>query len=141
MTYSMSWIEAYNSINYTNYNLNIVKKRVRLYNFLIDSLVFFIVVIILSTLFKDYILEEHLKYIMISLYYLYYFVMEWTMGQTVGKMITKTKVVSSVTYKKPGALRILIRTLCRLIPVDFFSYLFIPVGIHDRVSKTELIQF
>jgi uncharacterized RDD family membrane protein YckC len=118
-----------------------VKKRVRLYNFLIDSLVFFIVVIIFSTLFKDYILEEHLKYIMISLYYLYYFVMEWTLGQTVGKMITKTKVVSSVTYKKPGALRILIRTLCRLIPIDFFSYLFIPIGIHDRVSRTELIQF
>ena len=134
----MSWIEAYNSINNTNYNLNIVKKRVRLYNFLIDSLVFFIVVIIFSILFKDYIADKHLKYVMISMYYLYYFIMEWTMGQTVGKMITKTKVVNSVTYKKPGVLRVLIRTLCRLIPIDFFSYLFIPIGIHDRVSRTEL---
>lgn len=115
-----------------------MKKRVRLYNFLIDSLVFFIVVIIFSILFKDYIADKHLKYVMISMYYLYYYIMEWTMGQTVGKMITKTKVVNSVTYKKPGVLRVLIRTLCRLIPIDFFSYLFIPIGIHDRVSRTEL---
>ena len=38
---------------------------------------------------------------MIAVYYLYYFVMEWTTGQTVGKMITKSKVVNSGTDEKP----------------------------------------
>ena len=118
-----------------------MKKRVRLYNFLIDSALFFVVVIIFSILLKDYVEQENLKYIMIPLNYLYYFIMEWTTGQTVGKMITKSKVVNNDTDEKPGFSRVLIRTLCRLIPVDFFTYLFIPMGIHDRVSKTELKQF
>lgn len=126
---------------YTSYNLEIMKKRIRLYNFLIDSLVFFVIVMIFTMLLNKYMAQEDLKYIMISVYYLYYFIMEWTTGQTVGKMITKSKVVTSDTQEKPSASSIFIRTLCRLIPVDFFSYLFIPIGIHDRLSKTELKQF
>jgi len=118
-----------------------MKKRVRLYNFLIDSALFFVVVLIFSALFKDVVAQEHLKYIMIPLYYLYYFIMEWTTGQTVGKMITKSKVVNCDTGEKPNLSSTLIRTLCRLIPVDFFTYLFIPMGIHDKVSNTELKQF
>ena len=126
---------------YTSYNLEIMKKRIRLYNFLIDSLVFFVIVMIFTMLLNEYVAQEDLKYMMILVYYLYYFIMEWTTGQTVGKMITKSKVVTSDTQEKPTVSRILIRTLCRLIPVDFFSYLFIPIGIHDRLSKTELKQF
>ena len=91
-------------------------------------------------LLKDSIAEEDLKYFMILVYYLYYFIMEYTIGQTVGKMITKSKVVSCDTDEKPNFSSILIRTLCRLIPIDPFFYLFTPMGIHDRVSKTELKQ-
>jgi len=115
-----------------------MKKRIRLYNFLIDSTLFFVVVVIFSMLLKDYIAKEHLKYVMIAVYYLYYFIFEWTTGQTVGKMITKTKVVNSSTDMKPGILRTLIRTLSRLIPIDFLSYLFSSNGMHDWISKTEL---
>ena len=115
-----------------------MKKRIRLYNFLIDSTLFFVVVVIFSMLLKDYIAKEHLKYVMIAVYYLYYFIFEWTTGQTVGKMITKTKVVNSSTDMKPGILRTLIRTLSRLIPIDFLSYLSSSNGMHDWISKTEL---
>jgi uncharacterized RDD family membrane protein YckC len=52
-------------------------------------------------LLNDYVAQEDLKYIMIPLYYLYYFIMEWTTGQTVGKMITKSKVLTSDTQEKP----------------------------------------
>ena len=126
---------------YTSNNLEIMKKRIRLYNFLIDSLVFFVLVIIFTMLLNEYVAQEDLKYMMILVYYLYYFIMEWTTGQTVGKMITKSKVVTSDTQEKPSASRIFVRTLCRLIPIDFFSYLFIPIGIHDRLSKTELKHY
>jgi len=118
-----------------------MKKRIRLYNFLIDSLVFFVIMMIFTMLLNDYVAQEDLKYIMIPLYYLYYFIMEWTTGLTVGKMITKSKILTSDTQEKPTVSRIFIRALCRLIPFDFFPYLFIPIGIHDRLSKTELKQF
>ena len=138
----MDYFERSKNLNeYTNYNINIMKKRIRLYNFLIDSALFFVVVLIFSALFKDYVAKEHWKYVMIPLYYLYYFIMEWTTGQTVGKMITKSKVVNCDTNEKPSFSSVLIRTFCRLIPIDFFTYLFIPMGIHDRLSNTELKQF
>ena len=82
--------------------------------------------------------KKELKYFMILLYYLYYFIFELTNGQTIGKMITKTRVVNIGSGKKPNFLRILIRTVSRLIPIDFLSYLFSVNGIHDILSKTEL---
>jgi len=117
-----------------------MKKRVRLYNFIIDSALFFLVVLIFSILLNNYVKQEDLKYVMILVYYLYYFILEFTTGQTVGKMITKTKVTNTDNDKKPSFAKIFIRTLCRLIPIDFLSYLFSSNGIHDKVSKTELKQ-
>lgn len=75
---------------------------------------------------------------MILLYYLYYFILELTIGQTIGKMITKTKVVNTDNREKPNSTRIFTRTISRLIPIDFLSYLFSSNGIHDILSKTEL---
>lgn len=74
---------------------------------------------------------------MIPLYYAYYFVFESTSGQTIGKMITKTKVVS-VNEPNRVVLNIFWRTISRLIPIDILSYLFSSRGIHDILSQTEL---
>ena len=115
-----------------------MKKRTRLYNFLIDSIIFFIIVLVFSILLKKYIERQNLKYLMILLYYLYYFILELTIGQTIGKMITKTKVVNTNNKEKPNFTRIFTRTISRLIPIDFLSYLFSSNGIHDILSKTEL---
>lgn len=115
-----------------------MKKRIRLYNFLIDSIIFFIIISFLTVLFKNVIERQNLKYLMILLYYIYYFVLELITGQTVGKMITKTKVVNKENNEKPSFIRIFIRTISRIIPIDFLSYLFVSNGIHDILSKTEL---
>ena len=115
-----------------------MKKRTRLYNFLIDSIIFFIIVIVFSILLKEYVERQNLKYLMILLYYLYYFILELTIGQTNGKMVTKTRVVNSNNSEKPNFTKIFIRTISRLIPIDFLSYLFSSNGIHDILSKTEL---
>ena len=117
-----------------------MKKRIRFYNFLIDSIIFYVIVVIISLLLKDYMERETLKYFMILLYYLYYLTFEFAFGQTVGKMITKTKVIDLETQKKPNFTRIVIRTLSRLIPIDFLSYFISSNGIHDLLSKTELKQ-
>ena len=116
----------------------IMKKRTRLYNFLIDSIIFFIIVLIFSMLLKNHIEKQNLKYLMILLYYVYYFTFELTTGKTIGKMITKTKVVNTDNDRKPNFTRILIRTISRLIPIDIISYAFSSNGIHDIISKTEL---
>lgn len=72
-------------------------------------------------------------------YFCYYFILESIFGQTIGKMITKTKVVNKA-YHKPNVWLIFIRTLLRFNPFDTASYLFGKVqGGHDVISKTRLI--
>ena len=53
-------------------------------------------------------------------------------------MATKTRVVNIDNSENPNFTRIFIRTISRLIPIDFLSYLFSSNGIHDILSKTEL---
>ena len=119
-------------------NLKTMNKFTRLHNFMIDSTCYFIMVVILLLITKQFGVEKDLSYFLILLYYFYYFTFELIGGQTIGKMITKTKVVSVKNGQKPNFLNILIRTLSRLIPIDFLFYLFQPNGIHDILSKTKL---
>ena len=63
--------------------VRIMKKRIRLYNFLIDSILFYIIILVISILLKEYVERQNLKYLMILLYYLYYFILELTIGQTI----------------------------------------------------------
>ncbi len=112
--------------------------KIRLLNFIIDSILFFIIVIVFSLLFKNIIEKEHLKIFMIILYYFYYFMFEYFIGQTIGKMITKTKVVNMNDDEKPNFIKIVIRTLSRLIPIDFLSYLFASNGIHDLFIENKI---
>ena len=71
---------------------------------------------------------------------IYYNVFEIFSGTTIGKLFTKTVVVD-VYGEKPNANAILIRSLCRLIPFEFFSFLGTPcVGWHDSLSKTYVVN-
>ena len=115
-----------------------MKKSVRLLNFIIDTIFYFILVIVITLILKNYISKENLKIFLVIFYYLYYLIMEFLTGQTVGKMITKTRIFNAGDDSRPGFLQILIRTLARIIPIDIFSYLFTVNGIHDNLSKTYL---
>ena len=70
---------------------------------------------------------------------IYFAVMEFSFGKTLGKMITKTKVVMA-DGSKPTFGTIFIRTLCRHIPFEPFSFLGGPVGWHDSISKTRVVS-
>lgn len=71
---------------------------------------------------------------------LYFFIFEHFTGKTLGKVITRTKVLNLLD-EKPTAGQILIRTLCRFIPFEPFSYLSTrPVGWHDTLSKTYVAE-
>ena len=69
----------------------------------------------------------------------YYFFMEAGFGQTLGKMITGTKVVDE-QGDQPEFSAIGIRSICRLIPFEFISF-FGPktIGWHDSLSKTYVV--
>ena len=71
---------------------------------------------------------------------IYYTSFEAITGRTIAKYITKTKVVTE-TGEKPDFKRILVRSLCRFIPIEPFSILFNDgLGWHDSISKTRVVN-
>lgn len=73
------------------------------------------------------------------LQFVYYFIGEYFFGKTLAKLFTKTYVTNEFG-EKPGFVAVLIRTLCRYIPFEYLSFLWSPVGWHDRLSKTYVVR-
>lgn len=75
------------------------------------------------------------------LIFLYYFSMEYMWGITLGKLATRTKVIS-LTNENINMLQIIWRTLCRFIPFEAFSILFSKSrrSWHDILSKTMVVD-
>lgn len=80
--------------------------------------------------------------------FLYYFIMENACGKTVGKMILGLKVVDR-DGDQPSSGKIALRTLCRFIPFDSFSFLFgngwtkygsLGGNWHDQWSQTYVVN-
>ena len=80
----------------------------------------------------------NLTFLLIS-FFLVYTVTEYFFSKTVGKFISRTKVVN-LDGTKPGLKNILSRTLCRLIPCEAFSFMFLQNGLHDKFSKTRVVN-
>jgi uncharacterized RDD family membrane protein YckC len=71
---------------------------------------------------------------------IYYTGFEYFTGKTLAKFITRTRVVTQ-KGGKPEFETILIRSLCRFIPFDAFSFLGQDgIGWHDTLSKTRVIE-
>lgn len=71
---------------------------------------------------------------------IYYSIFEGLTGRSLAKYITRTKVVND-RGEKPSFSTILLRTLCRFIPFEPFSF-FISDGSgwHDRISNTRVVE-
>lgn len=119
----------------------------RFLNLIIDLVVVFILYVLLFSLFVSPFIEGvpfqsvkglDLLVLMISLFE-YYGFMEYKYQKTVGKFLTKTQVVNK-DGKQPQLKDILIRTACRLIPIDAVSFLFTKDGLHDSLSKTTVVK-
>ena len=75
-----------------------------------------------------------------NLLLIYYTTIETLTGRSLGKFITKTKVVI-YDGSKPTFNEILVRSLCRLIPLEHFSFLGEDGnGWHDSISKTYVVD-
>ncbi len=119
-----------------------VPLNIRMYNFLIDIILWGMIAGTVEALFKLIIPENNdiLSFIIYLITFLgYYGFTEYKYQKTLAKFITKTKVVTH-NELKPNKIEILIRTLSRLIPIDPISFYVSTFGIHDRLSKTRVIK-
>lgn len=125
---------------------NSVRSIIRLANFVIDFAVIFILFSMLVPVFEQFL--PFTNRIQLSIYRIgsllffiaiYYIPLEYKTQKTLGKIITKTKVVN-FEGNKPDLMDIISRTFCRLIPFDRFSFLFTRNGFHDAISKTKVIK-
>jgi uncharacterized RDD family membrane protein YckC len=131
----------------------IASQAKRLVNYFIDILFFYLLCLILGGILgiigtmgspsaisllnddKDW----RLSLIAIILLFIYYVLMEGSTGRTIGKYITKTKVVNE-KGEIPGFKTIFLRSLCRFIPFEAFSFLGQnSLGWHDTISKTKVV--
>lgn len=117
----------------------------RFANYIIDTIVYYIIIILFGGIagvaFGDS--EEVLAFIYIFVYLgwiLYYWGMEALTGKTVGKYITRTRIVKE-DGSQPTGINVLGRTLSRLIPFEPFSFLGTPgKGWHDSIPKIYVIE-
>jgi uncharacterized RDD family membrane protein YckC len=127
----------------------------RLANFVLDYITYFVISIIIGIVLAllDILfgisepliwvtemegIGEYLLGMVIIL--MYFLIMESVTGRTLGKFITGTKVLkedgSELTPQD-----VLIRSLCRFIPFEAFSFLGTPPrGWHDTISKTVVVD-
>lgn len=114
-----------------------IDKGIRLTNYITDIFIVYILWYLLFSFTQSYFVFYIGFQILI---FLYYFLFEFMFGKTVGKMITKTRVVK-VNGQKPSVYNLLLRSFCRLIPIDTLSYLFgYERGFHDIMSNTRLLK-
>lgn len=133
-------------------SLNDVGKGIRLLNLILDTVIFFLffsvfffILGMIAEMLGFYDLLDFLdedsylwNIIGILMSFAYYAFFESLLSVTPGKLITKTIVVTD-DGDKPAFKTILIRTLCRLVPFEAFTFLTSSRGFHDSQSKTRVI--
>lgn len=125
---------------------NAVGSEIRFLNFIIDIIVLSFIAVISMFFIGLFIPSTNQTVIsvvgyttLLGSFIAYYSIMEIKFQKTVGKFITKTKVVK-IDGDKPTGQDIIARTLFRLIPFDRLSFLFVKNGFHDYLSKTKVIR-
>jgi len=124
-----------------------IRMSTRFYNFLIDSLIFIILAIIIVSILVRYLPAFKVynplnnRILAFLLYFFYYFFFESLFSFTPGKLITKTRVVDRLTLSRPSIFKVFIRTLCRFIPFEALTIFFDENNLtwHDKISKTTVI--
>ena len=127
------------------FDKSIVSSTLRFVNFIIDFISFFVIYFILTSMaILIFNIDTNTNILpiwilMIISFFINYAFLEYKFQKTIGKFITKTKVVN-LNGEKPSLNDIMVRTLCRLIPFDRLSFLFAKNGFHDRISNTRVTK-
>nr|WP_262887091.1 RDD family protein [Kordia antarctica] len=118
----------------------------RFVNFIIDSIAWLFSVFVISFVIGFFVQLNDQRMltiinfiVIIGTFIAYYAIMEIKFQKTIGKFVTKTKVVK-INGEKPENRDIIYRSFYRLIPFDRISFLFTKNGIHDLLSQTKVIK-
>ncbi|MCX6158936.1 MAG: RDD family protein [Ignavibacteriae bacterium] len=113
----------------------------RFLNLIIDIGVVIFLIVVFNKILYHHSIFSYLgmfKILDIAVVFAYFYGLENSLGQTVGKMITKTKVVT-LDGGKPTTQQMLVRTFSRVIPLE-------PVlliggkWLHDSLSQTRVVN-
>lgn len=132
---------AYNSMIHNDIK---AERGTRFINYLIDYLATIMLVYLLSSFLVVLVFVSPLLTLAVVtlLLTVYYYLMELGKQQTLGKMVTKTKVVDERTFEAPSQKQVLIRSFFRLPLINFIDAVsFIMYGnMHDKASETVVID-
>lgn len=132
-------------------HLHIARTELRLLNLIVDFITIIFIWIALSSVLivlgveQFYVDQNGVQTPLISLiifvpiFWSYYIICESVFQRTLGKVLTKTKVVDQ-NNSKPAFGQILGRTFSRSIPFEYLSYIVSRNGIHDRLSGTYVVR-
>ncbi|PHR72496.1 MAG: hypothetical protein COA67_04425 [Lutibacter sp.] len=148
-------------LNYSEFRVTeemLASKSNRFVNYIIDRIVFtfiLIVIIVIAGLIAELLGSEAAVQFFVDLEYVnpildrlisaivilfFYMILEGLTQRTIGKLVTRTKVVLE-NGEKPSPETIVIRSLCRIIPFEPFSFFGNSQrGWHDTLSKTYVVD-
>lgn len=118
-----------------------VSKLRRLATWAVDALcVVLLFTLLVRTLPDRLVPVEHFRLLVLAITFVYYATAELLFRRTVGKALTHTLVVTA-DDNQPGSGRLLLRTLCRFLPLEPLSLLFShrALGWHDTLSGTKVV--
>lgn len=113
----------------------------RLANLVIDTVCIFLIFwLLLWVLPASLIQVEHYRLWVLGVSLVYYGAMELTFQRTVGKFVTRT-LVTTHNDEIPSPTRLMLRTFCRLIPLELISLVFSSrcLAWHDAISGTKVV--
>ncbi len=121
-------------------NLDLAGENTRINNFIIDFFISFVLAFFLAEATSFMGGNDWAAFIVYGLVrFAYYFFPEMGNGKTVGKMITKTKVVD-INGDTPTTTMLVKRTLLRAISLLFTFISDENVAFHDQFSKTYVVN-
>lgn len=124
----------------------------RLFNHILDVFLYYVFgtcFMVFGTVLCEAFLSHRLAMLVPSLlgipvytvgYMVYLILFEYMAGRTLGKALTRTKVIRP-DGTPPSFWSIVGRNFARLIPFEFFSFLTSrPVGLHDVIAHTMVVR-
>lgn len=118
-----------------------VSKLRRLATWAIDALcVVLLFTLVVRTLPDRLVPVEHFRLLVLAITFAYYATAELLFQRTLGKTLMHTLVVTA-DDNRPSSGRLLLRTLCRFLPLEPLSLLFSrrALGWHDTLSGTKVV--
>lgn len=117
---------------------------IRVLNFLVDTFLIFGLAYGFSAWWDFNVMYWHYTplpyYIQFAIVMVvYYLLFEWIFKRTLGKWLSKSKVVNA-TGGKPALWQIIIRTIIRLTIIDCFFIPFLGGPLHDYLSRTAVVE-